>query len=70
MTVISITETDYTPTPSESYERISNKRKEKRYIKAVSILIAKDENNLGNVVFQFSKTTIIEETLLKLIICL
>lgn len=43
--------TDYNPTLNESYERISNKRKEKRYIKAVSTLIKKEENNLGNAVF-------------------
>jgi len=46
--------TDYTPTPSESYDRISNKRKEKRYIKAVVKHIWDNENyetDLGNAVF-------------------
>lgn len=42
---------EYELTSIESYERISNKRKEKRYIKAVSALIDKNENDLGNVVF-------------------
>lgn len=43
--------TDYTPTACDSYERISNSRREKKYTKEVSNLIAKDENILGNAVF-------------------
>lgn len=43
--------TDYKPIPSDSYKSISNKKKEKRYIKAVSFLINRDEDKLGNTVF-------------------
>lgn len=43
--------TDYTPTPSQSYQSISNRRKEKRYINSVSRLIHKDETVLGDAVF-------------------
>ncbi|MBK6699248.1 MAG: hypothetical protein IPG55_04975 [Saprospiraceae bacterium] len=43
--------TDYTPTQSQSYQGISDRRKERRYINAVSILIKKDETKLGDAVF-------------------
>ncbi|KAA6340974.1 ATP-dependent RNA helicase SrmB [termite gut metagenome] len=43
--------TDYKPTLNDSYGRISSKRKEKRYIKAVATFICNDENDLGNAVF-------------------
>lgn len=43
--------TDYTPNPCDSYKSIPNRRKEKRYIKAVSNRLKKDEENLGTIVF-------------------
>ncbi|HBT86177.1 MAG TPA: hypothetical protein DEB12_09790 [Porphyromonadaceae bacterium] len=45
------TDNKYPLTACDSYQNISKNRKEKRYIKAVSNLIAKDENILGNAVF-------------------
>ena len=43
--------TEYNVDPVRSYESISDKRKEKRYIKTIAKKLVKEEENIGNAVF-------------------